>query len=320
MTIKLDKKDWRIIYELCENSRISRTQLARKLSMNKNTVEYRIQRLLKIGIIKSFFMSVNLYSLGYYNYNLLIKVKKDSREFIDFLVNSPHTLVVEPFVGEWHLLVEIAVKKNEEMYELIEKMKEKFSDIIDNYELHPTLYSIKLEQLPFEIPDIGKPQKIEFENKKRDYDEKDMDILKELTCDSTMSFVDLGNKLDMTYETVSLRVKRMIKEGIIQKFSSQIMFYLLGYEFYFVMVTLRHLSSERESAFRRYISSSNNIRYAFVSASEQKVFMYYLSKNAEDLNVFLQNMNNEFYDIIFSQTFLVSTGLYKYKLLPVSDK
>src|SRR3989344_5237443 len=193
MTIKLDKKDWRIIYELCENSRISRTQLARKLSMNKNTVEYRIQRLLKIGIIKSFFMSVNLYSLGYYNYNLLIKVKKDSREFIDFLVNSPHTLVVEPFVGEWHLLVEIAVKKNEEMYELIEKMKEKFSDIIDNYELHPTLYSIKLEQLPFEIPDIGKPQKIEFENKKRDYDEKDMDILKELTCDSTMSFVDLGN-------------------------------------------------------------------------------------------------------------------------------
>jgi len=317
MDIKLDKKDWKILYELCENSRISRNLLAKKLGMNKNTVEYRIERLLKISFIKRFFVSINSEVLGYINFNLLIKLKRESQEFKDYLVNSPFTLVVEPFIGEWHFLADITVKDIRDLYGLIANLKEKFSEIIDSYELHPTLYSIKLEQIPFEIEGIEKPKAIDFkQSKKVDCDEKDFSILKELSNDATISYIDLGKKLDMTYETVSLRIKRMLNEGIIKKFSSLISLHLIGYDFYFVIVSLRHLSKSRETDFTNYIRSSSNIRYAFVSASEQKVFMYYVSKGTIGLNDFLRDMNDKFYDIVFSQTFLVSSGLYKYKLFP----
>ena len=49
--LKLDKKDKKLLYYLSKNARMSNTQLSNKIGLSKNSVKYRVERLLKEGII-----------------------------------------------------------------------------------------------------------------------------------------------------------------------------------------------------------------------------------------------------------------------------
>ena len=51
MVIKLDLKDKRILTLLDENSRISNSQIAKKVKLSKPTIEYRLNRFEKNIII-----------------------------------------------------------------------------------------------------------------------------------------------------------------------------------------------------------------------------------------------------------------------------
>jgi DNA-binding Lrp family transcriptional regulator len=67
-TPKLDIKDRKLLYYLSEDSRLSYTQLAKKVALSKNAVKYRITRLKTMGVIKQFTSVINLGALRYYTF------------------------------------------------------------------------------------------------------------------------------------------------------------------------------------------------------------------------------------------------------------
>ena len=62
---KIDLKDRKILFELDRNSRQSLSQIGKKVGVAKSIVSYRINRLQKLGIIKSYYTVVDLYKLGF---------------------------------------------------------------------------------------------------------------------------------------------------------------------------------------------------------------------------------------------------------------
>ena len=53
--MKLDKKDFKLLYELDKNSRLSYSQLSKRVRLSQESVRYRISRLVKDRIINKFF-------------------------------------------------------------------------------------------------------------------------------------------------------------------------------------------------------------------------------------------------------------------------
>ena len=61
----IDLKDRKILYNLDLDSRQSLTQIGKNVNLPKNVVLYRINKLIKRGIIKNFYTVIDLHKLGY---------------------------------------------------------------------------------------------------------------------------------------------------------------------------------------------------------------------------------------------------------------
>ncbi len=316
MSKDLDKKDWRILYQLCKDARVSHSKLGKIIGLSKNAVTYRISRLANRGIIKGFFTIIDHEALGYLSFNVLIRVKAvDESPLISYLKSHANTMVIDRLIGEWNLIVEFGCKNQGEFNSFIRETKSKFSDIIDTYEVHPPLESLKIEQLPVELVEekkvlgLQKPGKV-------DVDQTDITLLYELGKNSTASLFNLAKAVGVTYETISARIKKLKKQGVIIRFSAKIGLAALGYDVYFLMIDLRTLSKEREASLKQYINSKNNIRFAFISATRPTIFIYIAVKKSEELNMFLLDIKEKFSDAIVSQKYLLSPEQLKYELFP----
>ena len=149
MAVKLDKKDWKILSCLCQDARMSHNRIAKLTKTNKNSVTYKIKRLEKKGVISNFFTVVDIKPLGSVFYTILIRLNtKNVEEFIDYIKRNSHITVIDEFVGRWNFLIEFACKDPYVLFDFLNDLKAKFSDIIDTYEVHPNLETYTVEQLP----------------------------------------------------------------------------------------------------------------------------------------------------------------------------
>mgnify|MGYP001567171561 FL=1 len=64
MVRNLDKIDRKILLELDTKARSSFNEIAKKLGIGKNNVQYRVKRLMEDGIIKKFVTQFSLGKLG----------------------------------------------------------------------------------------------------------------------------------------------------------------------------------------------------------------------------------------------------------------
>ena len=91
-------------------------------------------------------------------------------------------------------------------------------------------------------------------------DDLDIKILKELQKNSRIPFRDLAKKFNVSAQTISDRVNKMIKNGIIKKFTLDCDLSKLGYELtFFVHVNteiskLKKVAEEMEKYSELYLS------------------------------------------------------------------
>ncbi len=319
---KLDKKDWQILELLCKNARLSHKQIGRKVKLSKNAVNYRIERLKKKGIISGFFTVIDFSFFDISFYELLISVNGSQEEieiFVEFLKKHPNVLVLDKLSGEWDFVLELGCKTVQDFFKFIKLMENRFSTLIYNYEAHPILKVYKIEQLPktskfLETPPTLKQETRKIEKKKIKIDHTDKKLLLELNKNSVAPLYELGEKLGVTYETVSSRIKKLKERGIILKFVPKIVLRSLGYDTFLIITDLRNLSQEKEKKLESYILVNKKIRYCFMSASKPQLFIYFAAKNSDELDLFMADMKKSFSQEILHQRFLLSKEQYKYEL------
>ena len=71
--VKLDLKDYKLLYELDTNSRQSYKQIGKKIGLSKDSVIYRIKQLENEEIIQQFHTVINVGKLGYLSFRLYLK-------------------------------------------------------------------------------------------------------------------------------------------------------------------------------------------------------------------------------------------------------
>ena len=83
---KLDVKDRKILSLLVDNSRMPLTQLRKNVSLSRDSIKYRIQKMRKKGIILEFIPLLNFKNFGYQDFHIYLVIDEtDSEKKIKFI-------------------------------------------------------------------------------------------------------------------------------------------------------------------------------------------------------------------------------------------
>src|SRR3989338_10003979 len=130
----LDELDRKVLYHWEINARQSAAQIAKKTTSNKDTVNFRMKRLVERGIVTSSITEINTAKLGYNNIKVYLQFqnfnKKVEKEFFDYLLSLPQIGWVVSCSGRWDALFCFWAKSSHEFYNEFVKILRKFSKYI----------------------------------------------------------------------------------------------------------------------------------------------------------------------------------------------
>lgn len=235
-TTGLDKKDRQILYLLDINGRMTYSQLAKKTSMSKQLVKYRIERLEKAGIIKGYFTMIDTSRLGFTTFRIYLKFRnltpEKKKEIIGYLRQQQHIWAVVLIAGKWDIALGITVEDIYQFYNVWEALLSSYLPSIKDYKT--SIYSPIYHYSKVYLVNKKDESKVRIlgGRGKAEFDEKDIKILTALSKNARVSLLDISKQTAMSPELVSYRIKQLEKKEIIQGYRAMIDITKLGYEFY----------------------------------------------------------------------------------------
>ncbi len=131
--IKLDKIDRKILAELDKNCRIPSTKLAKIVMKSRQSVEYRINQLVKRGVITSFNASFNPHKMGLKLYKIYLKLRnipEEKTRMFEYLKSCGIVYWMGECSGSWDLIFGFFAKSDYEFFNLKNGLISEFSTII----------------------------------------------------------------------------------------------------------------------------------------------------------------------------------------------
>lgn len=262
MRYKLDKLDRRILEILDENARTSLTQIAHLLGISKQLVSFRLKRLEGRKIIDQYSAYLDRSKLGYYHYQLYLKLAKDfaSKSLIKILCKVPSIHWVAQASGTYNLIVYFLVKNLEECYLTYNAIIKIFSGLIQKKELLLTSRAHYFNQRSItyaqkKLSTLQQPTKI-FKLKPRDYA-----LINAIKENARIEIKQLAKQVDLSEYTTRQRLNYLIKIKIIREFKPRINYQTLGYTHYQISIYSNKLSSlEKRQLFKKIIISKESLR------------------------------------------------------------
>ncbi|MFH0906366.1 MAG: AsnC family transcriptional regulator [archaeon] len=136
--LELDILDKQIIQILFNNSRETYTQIARETKSTVDIIRNRIRKLEDNKIIAQYRTNIDFNLLGYEFYKTFLYLKKisvaDQKNLIEYCMKNPNVVYLVRQISQWNMELEIIVKSYHEYNILINDLREKFSEIIENIE------------------------------------------------------------------------------------------------------------------------------------------------------------------------------------------
>jgi Lrp/AsnC family transcriptional regulator for asnA, asnC and gidA len=159
----IDETDYEILKVLLKNARMKTIDIARQLQTTEIVVRYRIKKLIERGIIIGFKPFLNVYKLGYVYFKLHLTLynltPEKKKSVFTYVHTHPNTVHCTELVGGADLETEFQVKSNQEFYQHLKELREKFGGIIRHYEFMQYTEEYKFTYLPemeFSNKDKGK--------------------------------------------------------------------------------------------------------------------------------------------------------------------
>lgn len=150
---KTDDVDIKILRNLANNAKISTTDIAKNLNLSAVTVKNRISRLTRVGIIQGYRYLADLNKHGFKLYKTDINLIDYSKKqpIIDYITKNPHLLVLTKSAGYADLELDLVVKDETQLHQIMEDIIKKFPKTIKNYDYFYEVEYHKVQYIPQEL-------------------------------------------------------------------------------------------------------------------------------------------------------------------------
>ncbi len=151
----LDTLDIQILNVLLNNGRIKYTDLAKKLNKHHKQIRDRVQRMIKEEVIIGFtpFLDIEKLEMLYFKVHFKLKSYKPNmhKALLRYALQHPNIAYTVEAVGGDDYEIEVQVKSNNELYQIIEEIQITFADIIQDYYFMQYTKEYTLDYLPREL-------------------------------------------------------------------------------------------------------------------------------------------------------------------------
>lgn len=324
MSVKLDLKDKRLLYELDLNSRQSASKIARKIGVSKQGCTYKINNLIKKGVIHSFPTILNVGLLGLYGYRVYFKLSNitptEEKEFVNFLVNHKFTSWVAGCEGNWDHVIIMVPKSLKYFQNLLNQLNNLYGKFIERKDISLVTrahhfrcgYIIGKKDT---ITPIIYPEELRYPVKLDSIDKK---ILKILAKNARTPTISIAKQVNLPSKTVSYRIDRLIKRGIIERFWVLVNRQAIGFEHYKLFLTLKNVTQKKENQFLDYCKLKPTITYYTKQIGTKDVEIEIVVKDSIGLHKIISDIRKRFSDIIKSYETLRIYKEFKLNYYPMS--
>ncbi len=145
--VEIDEIDYQLLNEIAENARMPLIDLAEKLKISSQSVNYRLNNLVKSGVINAFRVNINLSKLNLHNYKVDIYLKdhKLKKPILNYLKDKPYIEFMNLALGWADLEPEFVVKDMDELLKILDEINFKFSGGIkkQSFFIEEKLYKLR---------------------------------------------------------------------------------------------------------------------------------------------------------------------------------
>ncbi|MFA5527961.1 MAG: winged helix-turn-helix transcriptional regulator [Peptostreptococcales bacterium] len=282
----LDLKDRKILYELDLNSRQPNVAIGKKVFLSKDSVSYRINKLIENKIITGLITRINATKLGYSFYNVFLKYQNIDlvveNELVKFILTHNQIGWVVNVLGNWDLVFVYWAESEEDFFNFWHTFISKFGTYIYDKEISTFYQEIACPKLFLLNKNICNEKEFVVLNKSNDklrLDKKDLSILSLLAVNSRITTVEIAKKIKLTPKSVIYRINNLEKKEIILGYSISIDYKKLNYDYYKLEINFKNYSSELYEKFINFCKYNQNIIYIDKS----------IGGNDIKLNIYIEN-------------------------------
>ncbi len=322
MTENLDLKDKKLLWQLSLDARTSHTQLAKQAGLSKNAATYRIERLIKEGIIKNFVAIINIGALKLDTFCLLLKFNEDVYDKPDILAYFKE----QPFInwavvlsGDWDFFVEFVYKDLRDAVHIVQEIIQLFGNRLNTYHTYFSYDIIKVEHL---LRDFSKTFVKEYLPRKKrtkeryDLDATDKRLLHLLATNSALSYVDITKKLNLSLDVVRYRMKLLEERSIVAYTTPHLSVRTLGYTEYLCTLQLENITHKDITTLKTFLEQHDNITYAFFDQISLMMIFVIAFKTSQEIDAFSRDLRKNYIGSIKEQTYTIIRQELVYDLFP----
>jgi Lrp/AsnC family leucine-responsive transcriptional regulator len=130
--VEIDKIDYELLNEIAVNARIPLIELAKKLGISSQAVNYRLNNLLKNGVISAFRVNIDSSKLGLslYKLDIYLKDHKQRAAIWNYLKEKPFCDTLNVAIGWCDLEFELIVDNVDQLGKIMDDLYSKFPNAI----------------------------------------------------------------------------------------------------------------------------------------------------------------------------------------------
>ena len=193
-SIKLGSYDRRILFELDRNARQSTTQIGKKIRKSKQFVDYRINKLEELKVLKGYTSVIDYSKLGYLSMRVYFKFQNLSpekqKEIEESLTKDKEVWWLVTLEGVWDVGYAVAVKDVIDFYKYWDEVVKKYGKYIQKRSV--VVYT-HIRQFPksylIEEPNTDKGTFIGVSKEDKSVKEFDLKLLKILSDNARIPLI-----------------------------------------------------------------------------------------------------------------------------------
>lgn len=321
----IDNKDKKILYELEYNSRKPLSKIGQAVKLPKQVVSYRIRKLIDNRVIRSFHTVVDLHRLGHFVYRIYLRFQnvtpKNEDGILQKLANWKNVVWMITTTGRWDAEVVFAARNNIHFSVLLLEIKKEIGNFIKDYQVSFSVvnyhfkrkYLVEKEEEEKIIPRYG------FEPPVEKIDETDWRILKYISTNGNASYIEIGNKIGLSYNGVKKRILQLEKRGIIQAYRTLLDIHKLGKQHYKALISLSQFDEIIEKKIISFCTMEPSVVYLIECTGNWDIELEAECSTELEFREMLVRFRNMFKEYVKDYEILHTSQELKLDYFPFSD-
>ncbi len=292
----LDLLDRKILYELDLDARVSASQLAKKIRRSKETVNFRLKRLLEDGYLKGFYTVFNTSRLGWFYYKVYLKLKDiaptKEKELFDYIATQPKIAYLASMEGHYDGVCLIMSRSSQDLVDFLYPFMKLYGEFVQEKQLVTFLTTHRLNQKFLHSGSETKDWHYPVEIGGYDVDGVDKKIMQTLSTNARMPLAEIATRAGVDVKGVKYRMKKLEKDGIILAYVTSPNFDKLGLQFAQINISLKDPNAIKSII--SYFDSTNRCLFALEMIGAYDLAVEVHVEGNEQLNQIIDGFREKF--------------------------